>query len=743
MQTRKIEDLLKNIDGFSVTEGGQITYRGKEVKALLMDGDDLLGRDYGIITKNLSAEAVDKVQVFENYHTNRLIAKVSHTKDVAVNLKLKSEFKGRFSGNASGSHALSRRYEAESSVLFFNKKIKYLQFLNGNNISKSNAVKIFSFNADELANTSIDNLFLKESRSQSILATSSVTKPSLDDIYTQNNKDYLAAPILHVKFNEKLKGALQLNYLCQSEKFRENSLIHTIIDESTSWNTRKESEYRSFSHSYSGSVYFEYDNKKSFTGDLKVQFSIPQQETKFVEMSSLSFIDTSRENLRLKRINLGLDYTAVFQTGNHTVLNFNAAIFSKDEDVNMTLHTQKFRDYFENGPYQSQNSLVNNQIYKSNLQFLSRFNKYSIKYGLYSEGNITDTRIDQIGPEGKHFKSLRSNEFHLIGLQFAAFRETKNKIEYGVKLNHGLGSLETANLLSRKASVYKHLGVLNYKMGAFASASLEIGIARQLPSLNYFYIDSVISTGTVFLAADSIVPITYREVNLGLTRNNVMKNSSITANLWFKEHGRNYRPEVFFTKQMTELKYSPVDNDREFGAMINGKSFIYFIKSTMSGGLHYRNSSGNKFVNDKMITDQTDSWNLNFTYVSSFKSSLKFEIGYNATLVNISQFLHGKRYFHYEVFAYQANGIIKWLIKENMYVAGEYKLWVNHTNNSFQALGLQGTILWSKRLSSDLKVHNLLNYKTFEQRVIGSSFIGETQFDVIPRYVLFSLNWNF
>ncbi|MBS4066634.1 MAG: hypothetical protein KGZ74_18880, partial [Chitinophagaceae bacterium] len=40
-QTRKVEDLIKNIEGFKVEADGRITYRGKEVKALLIDGDDM------------------------------------------------------------------------------------------------------------------------------------------------------------------------------------------------------------------------------------------------------------------------------------------------------------------------------------------------------------------------------------------------------------------------------------------------------------------------------------------------------------------------------------------------------------------------------------------------------------------------------------------------------------------------------------------------------------------------------
>ena len=72
-ETRKLEDLLKNISGFTVDANGRISFNRKPVEKVLVEGDDIADQGYRLITKNLSAGLVDKVQVIDNYNDNRLL----------------------------------------------------------------------------------------------------------------------------------------------------------------------------------------------------------------------------------------------------------------------------------------------------------------------------------------------------------------------------------------------------------------------------------------------------------------------------------------------------------------------------------------------------------------------------------------------------------------------------------------------------------------------------------------------
>jgi hypothetical protein len=92
----KLEDLFRNFLGFHITDNGRIFYNGKEVSFLLIDGDPVSISDYNIISQHLNANMFSSIEVIQQYQSNRFIG-VSPTKnELAINLRMKKEFRGRF-----------------------------------------------------------------------------------------------------------------------------------------------------------------------------------------------------------------------------------------------------------------------------------------------------------------------------------------------------------------------------------------------------------------------------------------------------------------------------------------------------------------------------------------------------------------------------------------------------------------------------------------------------------------------
>ncbi len=58
------EELVMKMPGISV-ENGAVIAHGKEVKKILVDGKDFFGEDPTVALKNLPADVVDKIQIFE------------------------------------------------------------------------------------------------------------------------------------------------------------------------------------------------------------------------------------------------------------------------------------------------------------------------------------------------------------------------------------------------------------------------------------------------------------------------------------------------------------------------------------------------------------------------------------------------------------------------------------------------------------------------------------------------------
>jgi hypothetical protein len=121
-----VEDLLKKLPGVKVDAKGKITIQGKEVDQVLVDGDEFFGTDPTIATKNLNANTVETVQVFEKKNEST-DDKASETVKV-LNLKLKEDSKKGYFGKVSGASDFNQFYENDVLINKFKKQQKFSLF---------------------------------------------------------------------------------------------------------------------------------------------------------------------------------------------------------------------------------------------------------------------------------------------------------------------------------------------------------------------------------------------------------------------------------------------------------------------------------------------------------------------------------------------------------------------------------------------------------------------------------------
>lgn len=120
-----VEDLLKNLPGIQVDKDGKITAQGKEVKKVLVDGEEFFGDDPTIATKNIKAKQVESIQVFDKKSEQATITGVDDgIKEKTINLKLKEDAKKGYFGKISAGAGTENRYEHEAMINKFNKKQK-------------------------------------------------------------------------------------------------------------------------------------------------------------------------------------------------------------------------------------------------------------------------------------------------------------------------------------------------------------------------------------------------------------------------------------------------------------------------------------------------------------------------------------------------------------------------------------------------------------------------------------------
>ncbi|HCN83965.1 MAG TPA: hypothetical protein DIT07_10160, partial [Sphingobacteriaceae bacterium] len=62
-----VEDAIKRLDGAEVDKDGNVTASGKAVTKIKIDGKEVFGGDMKTITKNIPADAIDKIQLIDDY----------------------------------------------------------------------------------------------------------------------------------------------------------------------------------------------------------------------------------------------------------------------------------------------------------------------------------------------------------------------------------------------------------------------------------------------------------------------------------------------------------------------------------------------------------------------------------------------------------------------------------------------------------------------------------------------------
>ncbi|OUS00419.1 TonB-dependent receptor [Flavobacteriales bacterium 33_180_T64] len=105
---RKLEDVLKKLPGVEINDDGQIEVEGKVVSKVMVDGKDFFDGDSKLATKNIPANAVDKVQVLKNYSNVGQLSGVTNNQDnIAINIKLKEGKKNFWFGDITAGGGVS------------------------------------------------------------------------------------------------------------------------------------------------------------------------------------------------------------------------------------------------------------------------------------------------------------------------------------------------------------------------------------------------------------------------------------------------------------------------------------------------------------------------------------------------------------------------------------------------------------------------------------------------------------
>ncbi|HSK13096.1 MAG TPA: outer membrane beta-barrel protein, partial [Phnomibacter sp.] len=132
-----VEDLLKRLPGVEVDKDGNIKANGQDVRRVLVDGKEFFGTDPKLATRNLQADMVNKVQVFERKSDQSQFTGFDDgNTEPTINLTLKEDKRNGVFGRVSGGAGTDGTYQANANVNKFQKG-EQLSFIGqANNINQ-------------------------------------------------------------------------------------------------------------------------------------------------------------------------------------------------------------------------------------------------------------------------------------------------------------------------------------------------------------------------------------------------------------------------------------------------------------------------------------------------------------------------------------------------------------------------------------------------------------------------------
>ena len=157
---QSIADVLKKMPGITVSDAGQVSYQGKPIKNLYIEGLDLMKGHYGIATNNIAPNNIATVQVLENHQDIKALKGLRPEEQASINLRLKEGVKGVFNliATLGGGYGDEGLWNNSAIATYFRCNSQFLATYKGNNTGEDLSQELYSFDNDYSRTSNISTI---------------------------------------------------------------------------------------------------------------------------------------------------------------------------------------------------------------------------------------------------------------------------------------------------------------------------------------------------------------------------------------------------------------------------------------------------------------------------------------------------------------------------------------------------------------------------------------------------------
>ena len=235
---QNIGDLLRRMPGFEVNESGTIRYQNRQVGTILVDGQDILGDNYGMFINNLSADFAYEIELQKKYDDGDVASHYLHelndfkNNQLALNLKRKNA-KNRWNLNASGAYGYRNKYKTSNTFVYLNKfSLSGLIVANNTGSQMLSIEDFFRFNASISSRMDSRNTINLASGQMVMLEGMSGVESALYYIPDNEYSRYQEGLHLNFTFNKpkRYRGVMTVIYQHANTKSEDQTTYNYFYD---------------------------------------------------------------------------------------------------------------------------------------------------------------------------------------------------------------------------------------------------------------------------------------------------------------------------------------------------------------------------------------------------------------------------------------------------------------------------------------------------------------------------------
>lgn len=746
-QDRSIGDVLKKMPGIEVAENGKISYNGKNISNMYIDGDNLLEDKYGIGTKAIPHGAVDKVQVIEKDQPIKMLQKNNTSDDVALNLVIKDEAKLKVMGEVKAGLGTPERFDGNVNAMLFNKKVKFLNNLKGNNIGIDPGIDLTSFNP----------LATDNSKPSNLLSAGAAGVPTLPQNRSLFNKAGQANLNNLFKFNNDLQLRANVSYLYDERKQVYNKSSETRLGNQTISYQENQDNFLN-PQKLRGQFTLNGNTNGYYFNNMFVAEYNPTRTNSNVFINGIGAFQSLKQDMFTLSNDLG--YRKKLKSGN--IVHLSSSISRTTQPETLNIRPGLNEDILNNGtPYAGLNQYLElPTLYTNNFASMA-FPKgnfvQTYRAGFLLQHQNLSTNLSKIQNNGSSELAAPGTLNNLDWLRSRVYVEntyeyTTDKITAAVRipLSYNTISYDDANHNVDKSldRFFVNPSIsLRYQTSPENYVSAAYSFRNNLGTIDDVYSGTVLRNYRSLFANNA--PISESSLHgisgtfnfrkaIEMIFGNISVNYSTTS--------LNTISSFTLTNNTQQRIVLPLENQMKNLGMNTGLSkYLFSLKSTVNGGFSYSHSQFQQLQNNQLFPFEAD----NFIYKAGIEAKLtKFmNFTYNSTFSNSKNKASGTNISTNYQQLRQQSGLAVTVFKSVLLSLSAEHIFTQQSSQAdlkylFADFNIRYKVL---KLKTDLEfgITNLTNVKRFEAINVSANSLTIGTYEIPGRVAMFRATFNY